>query len=859
MPNTGKIPINQRDLLAPFRKRISKKEQAYEASTQYSSLIIQLIRHLAEKESLTVSIFSTGSLSRNELLPFVAVDLIYAADSADEMAASRTKLNNIEDGLESAGLTVNHTLVTPNKNLASSIPLITKIMESKPLYGNSKLHTKLVERCREDFAKKDTDKIIDDICEEHTLRFKKFGSSPKMTEPSVKLSAGCLRDLHTMYWIALLLKNNTADASIKAPKASLTPPYIQIVMEFLSEYKLLPENHIKELPSNHAELLTARYYLFRLNLKKVDRLETSDQISIAEKLGYKGEQAFRGYMRNFIRAVSSVNSAMYAIKKWRIEKLVEFLPDTLRIPIDDVFYLKGGLLFCIADEVLTLTDALKACYYQAEYKVTFSQSCRKAILEHEKDEPGDFSAETISYFKKIFSSSKSIGTAIYSMNELGLFPEIAPQFKDIEGFTESNYTQFYSVDEHTVKTIVHFEEFESRNDIIGKVFQMVQDKTICRLALFFHDIAKPDSIEGHPLFGSEIAASVLERFGYDDEVATAVIFLVKNHLLMEEYSFIKENIAEVDIRTFAAKIPSLDMLQYLFLIVIADMSALNPVYWTSWKQELLIQLFLESIKILEAKESSRDAINYLDDGEHPISEVYNSFQSEHLIHLHAMTDDDYFTKYSRQEIGEHIKLISLGHQLSVIWTEDSHGAKVTIITKDFPYLLARICGAFSIFELNILSAMIFSRQDGVAIATFTISDMKKRDLTEKMFQDQFYERLDEAINGVLQVADELTQIRLRWKAIEQFFRKKGSVKVKFDEDERFSIIEVFAPDRLGLLYHVSKKLSDLGLTIYFAKINTNNNEISDVFYILDRHKKKISTNYYHFIENELITLIENLV
>ena len=49
------------------------------------------------------------------------------------------------------------------------------------------------------------------------------------------------------------------------------------------------------------------------------------------------------------------------------------------------------------------------------------------------------------------------------------------------------------------------------------------------------------------------------------------------------------------------------------------------------------------------------------------------------------------------------------------------------------------------------------------------------------------------------------------------------------------------------------------LTIYFAKINTNNNEISDVFYILDRHKKKISTNYYHFIENELITLIENLV
>ncbi len=94
MPNSGKTPVIQRDLLAPFRKSISKKEQAFEASTQYSSLITQLIRHFAEKESLSISIFSTGSLSRNELLPFVAVDLVYAADSADEMAASRIKLNN---------------------------------------------------------------------------------------------------------------------------------------------------------------------------------------------------------------------------------------------------------------------------------------------------------------------------------------------------------------------------------------------------------------------------------------------------------------------------------------------------------------------------------------------------------------------------------------------------------------------------------------------------------------------------------------------------------------------------------------------------------------------------------------------
>jgi len=148
----------------------------------------------------------------------------------------------------------------------------------------------------------------------------------------------------------------------------------------------------------------------------------------------------------------------------------------------------------------------------------------------------------------------------------------------------------------------------------------------------------------------------------------------------------------------------------------------------------------------------------------------------------------------------------------------------------------------------------------VAIFTFTVSDMKKRDLSDSDFQDDFFVSMNRALTGILQVGVELTKIRQQWRAFEKkLFKKRGQIRISFEDDVKFTVIDIFAPDRVGLLYHVSKKLSDLGLSIYFAKINTSNNEISDVFYTLDRFKKKASLNYYKLIETELTTLIEDLV
>jgi [protein-PII] uridylyltransferase len=65
--------------------------------------------------------------------------------------------------------------------------------------------------------------------------------------------------------------------------------------------------------------------------------------------------------------------------------------------------------------------------------------------------------------------------------------------------------------------------------------------------------------------------------------------------------------------------------------------------------------------------------------------------------------------------------------------------------------------------------------------------------------------------------------------------------VEFEDHPRYTIIDVFAPDRLGFLYRVTDALSKLGLDISFAKIATRADGIVDSFYVLDSDGAKIGS------------------
>ena len=60
-----------------------------------------------------------------------------------------------------------------------------------------------------------------------------------------------------------------------------------------------------------------------------------------------------------------------------------------------------------------------------------------------------------------------------------------------------------------------------------------------------------------------------------------------------------------------------------------------------------------------------------------------------------------------------------------------------------------------------------------------------------------------------------------------------------ETSDRFTIIDIFADDRQGLLYAITRAIYQLGLSVHAARISTRLDQVADVFYVSDRDGGKV--------------------
>ena len=73
-------------------------------------------------------------------------------------------------------------------------------------------------------------------------------------------------------------------------------------------------------------------------------------------------------------------------------------------------------------------------------------------------------------------------------------------------------------------------------------------------------------------------------------------------------------------------------------------------------------------------------------------------------------------------------------------------------------------------------------------------------------------------------------------------KERIPIYVEFEETKKYSIIDITGSDKPGLLYSITKALSNMGLIIYSAKISTKVDGLIDSFYLLDEKGNKIGVN-----------------
>jgi [protein-PII] uridylyltransferase len=597
--------------------------------------------------------------------------------------------------------------------------------------------------------------------------------------------------------------------------------------------------------------------------QKNDRLEFQFQKQIAELYNHS-ENSLPDFMKKYFQAANVVNRFSRSMSKKFQEELRRPLPDSLAIELDEDFSLKGKTISFTGKKDLTLSDILRACYYRGLYSAYFDENLRSLIIEivEDKKELNASLAESSVFFREILKLPKNIGQTLSTMNELGVLSAFMPEFKDLIGFLQHGVYHCYTADEHTLVTIQNVEKLERDNSPLGKIYKSLRNKEVLFLALLFHDIAKPINISGHEIIGAEMASSIMDRLGYSEDEISHVTFLVKNHLVMEQIAF-RRNLNDPDtLNNFMSRFVSVEDLDYLYLVTYADLSAVNPAVWTSWKSDLLFELHRKTKSMLEDQITGEELLmssTYVVPKD--IIKHSPAISESHVKeHIDSINDIAYAYHFSDEEIAKHIEEIRSGVKVSALFKELDNFTNVTVITKDFTALLSKLCGVFSINDLNIHDAKIFTHKDGIVIDTFNVTDFRSHQKIDSERYEKIRNDLVAVISGYVDLNQEFARHKSKWRRIEnKLFKRSGKVKVEFEEHEKYTIVDVFSPDRLGFLYQVTKKMTELGLIIYFAKISTKADDIVDSFYVLDRNGKKISSNDYNMVISELTGTINQLL
>ncbi|MCU7503232.1 MAG: [protein-PII] uridylyltransferase [Ignavibacteria bacterium] len=842
--------IKSRDKL--FRNPVLQKD-AFRFCVAYTLLVEEHIFMIVGQEKPDFALASAGSFSRRELSPYSDIDIMFIAERIED---SEEKIRSFVQLLWDCGIEVSHTtrdFYDIEKFLNKDLHTFTQFFETRFLLGNEKVYKDWNAQLFSSIATQNMPELLFEFFRDIEARYNKYGKSAKTLEPNLKMSAGGLRDLHAVEWM-YSLKNGI----LLTEQSEITQA--ESFVHRLREEKVTSANECKSVLDSYRFVLNVRNMLHLISKQRNDRLEFRAQTKIARLLNYKGDSSVQNFMRSYFQAANTLNRFSKTMIRRYEEEIAYPLSAFLAVDLDEDFSLKGSTLSIKHSNLLSLSDILRAFYYRGLYSARFDENLRSLAIQsieniEQTENSGGSEARSSVFFREILRLPKNVGETLINMNELGVLQLIMPEFGDLVGFFQAGVYHNYTADEHTLIAISNVENLYGKESELGRIYTSLKEKEILYLAILLHDIAKPVSVSGHEIIGAEIASSVMYRLGYDEKETEQVSFLVANHLVMEQIAFRRNLNDPVTLNNFTAKFSSVKDLDLLYLITYADLSAVNPVVWTEWKSDLLAELYRKA-KAMLVEQLTGEELLFSSTISFPQADADPSMQR----HIESIDDIGYVQHFSEEEILSHLKEISKGLSLSVFFKQVNVFTNITIIAKDSPSLLSRLCGVLSINDLNIHDARIFTRKDGIVIDSFNVTDFRTHKLVEVERYEKIENDLRAVIEGSFQLLQEFKRMKSKWWRIEnKFFKRSGKVKIAFEEHDKFTIIDVFSPDRLGLLYQITRKLSELGLSIYFAKISTKADDVVDSFYLLDRNGKKVSQNDYEFIKFELNSAIEQML
>ena len=614
-------------------------------------------------------------------------------------------------------------------------------------------------------------------------------------------------------------------------------------------------------------LWTVRCHMHFETGRAEERLSFDLQPAIAEALGYRQDASLRSverFMKHYFLVAKDVGeltailcSALEIQQLARAPRLPQFLNPlswTTRRQVRRMtdFRIDDDLLN-VASENTFKSDPVNILrlFFRAHETGTFFHPnairlLRGSLRLIDDKLRADPAANRI--FLSLLTSRTSPEIALRRMNDAGVLGRFIPEFGHVVSMMQFNMYHHFTVDEHLIRTIGQLSSIEAGGlpqalPLSTEIVSTIQNRRALYVAALLHDIGKGRP-EDHSILGERIARRLCPRLGLRKAETDVVAWLVREHLTMSDTAQRRDLGDAKTIRDFADIVQTPERLKLLVLLTVADIRAVGPGTWNSWKGQLLRELYYETEPLVTGGHTMTSRRSRLAAAEKQLREALAEWQQEDVEAFVANQYPDYWLRTDTDKQVEHAKLVHEarrdGKKLAISFKSDAFKGmtELTVLVPNHPRLLSLLAGCCASAGANIIGAQICSTRDGFALDTFVL----QRSFADNEDEARRTATIRRTIESVLKGEVRLRSLLANRKPAERrihAFDVEPEVVISNSLSDQFTVIEVSGLDRPGLLYELTSAISDLRLDITSAHITTYGEKAVDVFYVTDLTGKKV--------------------
>ena len=551
---------------------------------------------------------------------------------------------------------------------------------------------------------------------------------------------------------------------------------------------LLPGDH-ETIIEAYEVVLSARVELQRRTGRHSDVLLLEEQDAVSAALGFDDADVFMRALSTAARTIAWVSDELW----FRVRSSLDG-PTRRKLRRDEkalvgVIVRDGSVALAAGaepanDPYLVLRVAVTAAHNDARIERTTLDR-----LAESKPLTTPWSEEARRLFVELFLAGRPAVQVVETLDQRGLWEPIFPEWSVIRCRPQRNAYHRFTIDRHLCEAAANSAALVDR----------VDRPDLLVVGTLLHDIGKGRPGD-HTDVGVELIAEIAPRMGFDEGDTLILQQMCRHHLLLPDTATRRDLSDDGTISFVAESVGTLTCLRLLDALTEADSLATGTAAWGSWKAEL-VGVLVDRVGHVLSGGSVADA-----------------------------TDSGFPTSHQRDLLAQRRRII------------EAVDDQIVVISPDRPGLFSRVAGVLSLNGLTVLEAAAHSAENQMALEQFRVQS----NFDSEIPWDRVIRDLEKALDGRLALAARLEE---RSKTYRRPRRLPGLVthpEVIVDNglSHEATVLEVRAPDGVGVLWRITRALHELDLDITSAKIQTIGTDAVDSFYVRDSEGRKITDHDY---------------